>query len=69
MTKRYTSVRIDTEIKKLLEDRQKRINDHTSRLMGKPVRISKIRVIKLSLKNPLYLGDGELKRMGRKKRL
>lgn len=67
MTKKYTSMRIDKDTFNLLEERQKRITDKATQLIGKPVRITKIKVIRLSLKNPIYLMDNEIKKIVKNK--
>jgi len=66
MTKRYI-LKIDADTRKKLECRQSKMQKVYKQLTGKQKKIPFTRIVKLSLKNPLFLSDSDLIKMPKKK--
>jgi hypothetical protein len=68
MKKKYTWIRIDSEAKKELDDRLKKINNIDLKNIGiQNKQIRQIDLTKFLFKNRIFISDKELKQMAKKK--
>jgi len=68
MVKKYTWIRVDKEAKKDLDDRLRKINMVDLKNLGvKDKTIRQIDLTKFLFKNKIYISDGELRKMVKKK--